>query len=147
MYADDSTLGANVGTLDVIEQKRKRDICNIVNWCDDDRMAINYNKAKAILITTCQKLHTLPVNELNITVKGKVLENVRQEKLLGLVVDQNISWNSHITKVHKTVSILLANFRINMESVQSQSPQYGPLIRVGKHHHMLLDLPDLNAAG
>ncbi len=111
MYANDSTLGAAGGTLDVIEQKLKRDICNIVNWCDDDRMAINYNKAKAILITTCQKLHTLPVNELNITVKGKVLENVRQEKLLGLVVDQNISWNSHITKVHKTVSILLANFR------------------------------------
>ncbi len=36
----------------------------------------------------------------------------------GLVVDQNwlssrpnLSWNSHITKVHKTVSMLLARFR------------------------------------
>ncbi len=64
MYADDSTLGAAGGTLDVIEQKLKPDICNIVNWCDDNRMAISYDKTKAILITTCQKLHTLPVKEL-----------------------------------------------------------------------------------
>ncbi len=41
MYADDSTLGAASGTLDVIEQKLTTDICNIVNWCDDNRMAIN----------------------------------------------------------------------------------------------------------
>ncbi len=69
MYADDSTLGAASGTLDVIEQKLTTDICNMVNWCDDNRMAINYDKTNAILITTCQKLHTLPVKELNITFK------------------------------------------------------------------------------
>ncbi len=34
MCADDSTLDAAGGTLDVIEQKLKPDICNIVNWCD-----------------------------------------------------------------------------------------------------------------
>ncbi len=61
MYADDSTLGAAGVTLDVIQQKLKPDICNIVNWCDDNSMAINYDKTKAILITACQKLHTLPV--------------------------------------------------------------------------------------
>ncbi len=61
MYADDSTLGAAGGTLDVKKQKLKPDICNIVNWCDDDRMVINYDETKAILITTCQKLHTLPL--------------------------------------------------------------------------------------
>ncbi len=109
MYAEDSTLGAVGGTLDVIEQKLKPDICNIVNWCYDNRMAINYDKPKAILKTTSQKLHNVPVNELNNTVTGNVLQNVKQEKLLGLVVDQNLSWNSHITKVDKT--ILLARFR------------------------------------
>ncbi len=71
MYADDSTLGAAGGTLDFIKQKLKPDIYNIVNWCDNNRMAINKYKTKAILITTCQKLLTLPVKELNINVKGK----------------------------------------------------------------------------
>ncbi len=111
MYVDDSTLGAAGGTLDVIEQKLKPDICNGVNWCDDNRIAINNDKTKAILITTCHKLHTLPVKERNIIVKGNVLKNVKQEKLSSLVVDENLSWNSHITKVHKTISMLLAHFR------------------------------------
>ncbi len=68
-------------TIDVIEQKPKPDICNVVNWCDDNRMDINYNKTKAILIATfaCQKLYILPVKKLNITVKGKVLENVKRK--------------------------------------------------------------------
>ncbi len=38
------------------------------------------------------------VNDLNITVKGNVLENVKKEKLIGLVLDQNLSWNYHIHK-------------------------------------------------
>ncbi len=74
MYANDSTLGAAGGALDVIEQKLKPDIYNIVNWYDDNRMAISYDKTKAIVITTCKKLHTLPVKELNIIVKEKVWE-------------------------------------------------------------------------
>ncbi len=45
-------------------------------------MAINYDKTKAFLITTCQKLHTLPVKQLNINIKGKVLENVKKENYL-----------------------------------------------------------------
>ncbi len=72
---------------------------------------LTMTKQNAILITTCQKLQTLPVKELNISVKGKVLQNIKQEKLLGLVVDQNVSCNSNITKVHKTISMLLARIR------------------------------------
>ncbi len=47
MYADDSTLGAAGGTLEVIEQKLKPDICNVVNWCDNNRKAIDYDKTKS----------------------------------------------------------------------------------------------------
>ncbi len=70
-------------SLDVIEQKLKTDICNIVNWCDDNRMAFNCDKTKAILITKCQKLDKLPMKQLNITVKRKVLENVKLENFLA----------------------------------------------------------------
>ncbi len=71
-------------TIDVIEQKLKPDICNVVNWCDDNRIDINYDKTKAILIATCacQKLYILRVKKLNITVKGKVLENVKKKNCL-----------------------------------------------------------------
>ncbi len=71
-----------------------------------------------MLLTTYKKYHTLPVKEIKITINkeikitinNKTLENVKQQKLLSIVVDQNLSWNQHFDKVHKTVSMLLASF-------------------------------------
>ncbi len=66
-------------------------------------MAINYDKTKAILITTCQKLHTLPMMKSNITVKGKVLENVKKDKLLGL---KNVKKGKLLVKKDKIPSLV-----------------------------------------
>ncbi len=41
VYADDSTLGATVENVDLVEQKLASDIANIINLCGDNRMAIN----------------------------------------------------------------------------------------------------------
>ena len=123
MYADDSTIGAKGKTLDIVEQKLDSDMANIMNWCDDNNMAINYEKTNTMLITTNQKLHTLPVQEINITVNGKQLENVQKVKLLGVVVDQHLTWKDHVDKVHKTVSMILARFR----SIKPFLPTYAQI--------------------
>ncbi len=68
-------MGAASETLDLMEQTLKPDICNAINWCDYNKMSFNYDKIEAILITTSQTLC-----RLNITVKIKALENVKQEK-------------------------------------------------------------------
>ncbi len=91
MYADDSTLGATGDNVDLVKQKLGSDLGNIVNWCDGNKMAINYDKTKVMLLTTYQKYHTLSVKEIKITINNKTLENVEQQKLLGIVVDQNLS--------------------------------------------------------
>ncbi len=64
-----------------------------------------------MLISTYQKICRLAKTTLNIKVQGEQLENVTSEKLLGVIVDQNLSWKGHVDKVHKTVSMLLAKFR------------------------------------
>ncbi len=62
-----------------------------------------------MLITTYQKLHKLPVKNINITVNNQALESVTSEKLFG-DVDQNLTWKGHVDKVHRTVSMLLSKF-------------------------------------
>ena len=74
-------------------------------------MAKNTEKTKAMLITTWQKLCHMDVKELEITIENVQLQNVTHDKLLGVVIDQHMSWKQHIAKVHKTVSMLLAKFR------------------------------------
>ncbi len=41
---------------------------------------------------------------------NQALECVTSEKLLGVVVDQNLTWKGHVDKVHRTVSMLLSKF-------------------------------------
>ncbi len=67
-------------------------------------------KNKTMLITSYQKLHKLLVKNINITLNNQALENVTHEKLLGVVVDQNLTWKGHVNKVHRTVSMLLSKF-------------------------------------
>ena len=54
MYADDSTISTNGKTIPLIEGKLNSDVEHVSNWCDENRMAINIDKAKAMLITTRQ---------------------------------------------------------------------------------------------
>ncbi len=84
---------------------------SIVAWCDDNRMAVNTDKTKAMLITTYQHFHKLPVKQLQIYINDQELPNVRVEKLLGVNIDQNKSWKPHTDKVHRTIHMILARFR------------------------------------
>ena len=111
MYADDSTLESAEKTVEGLENNLSSDMANVERWCSLNKMVLNIKKTKAMLISTYQKLRRLTVKTLSINVQGELLENVTSEKLLGVIVDQNLSWKAHVDKVHKTVSMLLAKFR------------------------------------
>lgn len=111
MYADDSTLGAAGKTMEILNEKLCADMAKVDKWCDDNKMVPNTDKTKALLVTTYQRYHKLDVKQLNVFLDGKMIKNVKVEKLLGVKVDQNLSWRSHVDKVHSTVSMILARFR------------------------------------
>ncbi len=72
---------------------------------------LNDEQTKSMLITTYQKFHELPLKQLYFFIKDHKLEEARVEKLLGVNIDQNITWKSHTDKVYKTVSMVLTKFR------------------------------------
>ncbi len=111
MYADDSTLPASAKTLTLIEQKLSSDAANVEDRCDTNKIAINADKTKCMLLTTTQRFNRLNVRELNITIGNKKLDQVTTESLLGIKIDQFLSWKDKINKVHSRVSRLLGRFR------------------------------------
>ncbi len=110
MYADDSRLGASAKTLTLVEQKLSSDAAKVEDWCDTSKMAINADKTKCMILTTTQRFNRLNVKELNITIKNRRLNQVTTENLLGIKVDQFLSWKDQISKVHSRVSRLLGRF-------------------------------------
>ncbi len=74
-------------------------------------MAIIADKTKCMILTTTQRFNRLNVKELNITIGNKWLDQVTTEILLGIKLDQFLSWKDQINKVHSRVSGLLGRFR------------------------------------
>ncbi len=70
-----------------------------------------YEWHKVMLITIYQHFHKLHEKQLQIYINDRELQNVRVEKLLGVNIDQNMSWQHHTDKVHRTISMILARFR------------------------------------
>ena len=72
MYADDSTISINGKTIPLIEEKLNSDLEHVSNCCDENRMVINIDKTKAMLIMTREKLQTLERLILICSYKGIV---------------------------------------------------------------------------
>ncbi len=108
MYADDSTLYTSGRSLDDIESTLSKDLQNVSAWCDMNKMVLNIKKTKSMLITTWQKLATLPRDYLSIPLKGDILQHVWSDKLLGVTVDQHLNWHEHVNQIHRKISSNLA---------------------------------------
>ncbi len=106
-----TTLTATGKSIETLDDMLNSDMKSIVSWCDDNRMAVNTDKAKAMLITTYQHFHKLPAKQLQIYINDQELQNVRVEKLLGVNIDQNMSWKPHTGRLHRTISMILARFK------------------------------------
>ena len=111
MYADDSTLHAAAKTVEELEDILNQDLAHVKQWCKQNRMVANIDKTKAMIITTYQKAAKLPRCTLNVLYDNVPLENVDNEKLLGVIVDKHLTWKHHVDKTCKSISKSIALLR------------------------------------
>ena len=91
MYADDSSIHVCGKSVEEIQENLNIDLQRLHGWSHVNKMAINTDKTKSMLITSNQKRRHLRTPNLNCYLNGKSLENVTCEKLLGVKVDQALS--------------------------------------------------------
>ena len=111
MFADDSTMYTSGHNVDEIQQSLQTNLNAVTTWCEDNRMVINTAKTKCMLTTTKQRRHHLRNNQLAITLNDQELQQVKQHKVIGVVVDGNLQWCERVNGVFKKVSLTLALFR------------------------------------
>ena len=66
-------------------------------------MVLHPAKTKTMLLATRQKHQLRPLN-LNLSLKADHTEQVHEHRHLGVIIDDEFSWQSHVTYVCKTVS-------------------------------------------
>ena len=111
MFADDSTMYTSGHNVDEIQHSLQTNLNAVTTWSEDNMLVINTAKTKCVLITTKQRRHHLRDNQLAITLNNQQLQQVKQHKVIGGVVDENLQWREHVNGVFKKVSQTLALFR------------------------------------
>ena len=104
-FADDSTISLAGHKLSTIESSLQNDLKNIEKWCQVNKMIINVEKTKAMVISTKQKqTRSIENFNLNLFLNDSKLKLVTEQKLLGILVTNTLNWNEHVNHVCKKIS-------------------------------------------
>ena len=104
MYADDTTLYDVQTSQDAIERNLQIAINELHIWCKNNGMVLNSVKTKVMLITTNQMRHGLNRDGLYLNYNDDPLQTITNEKILGVFVDNNLTWSEHIKHVSKKIA-------------------------------------------
>ena len=96
LFADDATKFVSGKCVPKIQQALQTCSDSAETWCYANRMVPSAEKTKIMLVSTSKKLNSLSDfdKSLNVFMHGRKLEQVSTEKLLGVMIDDNLSWKS-----------------------------------------------------
>ena len=83
------------------------DLKNAIEWSKAYKMQLHYGKTTCMLVGTRQRLNMS--HKLNIQVNDTCIQNVSEQKLLGIYIDESLTWSLHIDYLcsHISTKILL----------------------------------------
>ena len=103
MYADDSNLTYSGSDIKTIQFHLNEDLENINEWLISNKLTLNMTKTEYMLIGSRQRLNTLSDNP-SFEINGIPLDRVSTTKSLGVLLDENLTWSSHINKMTKRIA-------------------------------------------
>ena len=82
------------GSIDSAREILNTELAKAALWFDSNKPPLNVNKTQMIMLS-CKKIPT-PQNE--VFLRNDVVQRVNKAKFLGVIVDQHLNWNDHISK-------------------------------------------------
>ena len=81
---------------------------SLKEWLYVNKLKLNTDKTKFMLIGTPQKLYNITSAEGSIRIEfnGDVIEQCTMIKCLGVMIDEHLSWSYHVDYVCKKVYML-----------------------------------------
>ena len=95
MFADDSTIFVASRTLEYVNQQLENCLKPISSWIRNHGMASNVAKTESMVISARPKLARLQGQRIQITHNGTEIKSVDTNKLLGLVLDEQLTWTKY----------------------------------------------------
>ena len=98
-YADDTTLISTINQFDYpgtgMNDNINNELRNVHNWLLAQRLSLNVSKTKLMMFHMPQK----NVPSLKLSIRNLNIEKVDHFNFLGLKIDKNMKWHTHMQKV------------------------------------------------
>ena len=69
-------------------------------WLKHNKLSLNVEKTKCMTFHTSQK----NIQLLQLSIDGKLIENVKYYKFLGILFDESLTWKCHINMITNKIS-------------------------------------------
>lgn len=90
MYADDSTIYTSALTTNKLDTVLNAELQSVVEWVKRNKLVMNVSKTSSMVLGSN---HTISKNpELNLRINDVCINQVHETKLLGIVIDNKLSW-------------------------------------------------------
>ena len=97
LFVDDDTDCVSDSDLEKLQEKIQIEADNSCDWLTDNRMCVAGDKSKLVIVGTKElKRRKLGDNALKIVVDGKEVIETKSEKLLGVILNDKMTWQDHL---------------------------------------------------
>ena len=106
-FADDSTATYSSEKLEQVLTNIELEFGKVLDWLTANRLIINLSKTHFMLFTNLAR-----PEYISITAKGQTINEVKETKFLGIILDNKLKWNSHIEYISKKISKSISVLRL-----------------------------------
>ena len=106
---------------DTIKDRLNSDLDTINTWFSLNKPSLNISKTKCMVYRANSLGKRFP--DIALKIGGEIIDRVKNFKYLGVVFDENLSWEEDIKQVHSKVSsrlYLFRQIRIFLDTKQSK---------------------------
>ena len=106
LFADDTNGIYFANSYQCLENKLNTELSKISDWFRINKLAVNETKTKYIIFNT--KFNPKPPENFTVILNEKILERVSNTKFLGVFIQENMQWDTHITHVGNKLAKITA---------------------------------------
>ena len=96
LYADDDTDNVSDNDPEALRHKIQHEANLSTAWVSDNKLVCSGSKTKLLIIGTKELRKSKLEAKISITVAGHLVEETQSEKLLGIIINNTMTWANHL---------------------------------------------------
>ena len=124
MYADDTAISYSSGKSEELDLVINEELSYIERWLQGNKLSLNVVKTQAVIIGSQPTIKNIKNNLSSlpsVKIGGEEINLVNETKYLGVMIDNCLTWESHINAVQKKISRAIGLLKYARNFVQSDT--------------------------